>query len=276
MRPGSQTGGERGKTVLGLPEQNFDNWQTGVTGLLVDEPGDVLRRRVRLHHEDSLPALTEQRQQGIVAAEQHVVVQVLIDPALNLLLDLAEIDQYSPLIQLGALQGNQGPAVMTVEMAALALVVHQTVPVTEMDLAGDSKHRGAVPGLVSGDWRSAHHPRGSRAHSRQGSGSGPEHPRPGIPSAAPHICYTTHSAFRTPDRCTRKSGGEEAPFPAARRRASGTDRRDESDGAYPPARGSGPTPDHGRNRGCCRERGWSPETPGRGHQPGEAGTRLTP
>src|SRR5271157_4089621 len=94
---------------------------------------------------------------------------------------------------------------MPVEVAALALVVHQTVPVAEMDLAGDSKHRGAVPGLVSGDWRSAHHPRGSRAHSRQGSGSGPEHPRPGIPSAAPHICYTTHSAFRTPDRCTRTS-----------------------------------------------------------------------
>ena len=37
-----------------------------------------------VHHEHALSLLTQERQQRIVAAEQHRVIEVLVDPALDL------------------------------------------------------------------------------------------------------------------------------------------------------------------------------------------------
>ena len=64
-----------------------------------DQAGDVLGRRVDLHHEDPLALGLEEGQDRVVVAEQHVVVQVLVDPALHGLLDVAEVDQHPPTVQ---------------------------------------------------------------------------------------------------------------------------------------------------------------------------------
>ena len=128
--------------MLGFPEHDFDDGQAGLAGVLVDEPGDVLGRRVAVHHEDALAVLQEHGQDRVVTAEQHVVIQVLVDPLLHGLLDVAEIDEHPSRVELRALESDDCTAVVPVQMTAFSVVVEQAVAVTKLDLARDSKHDG--------------------------------------------------------------------------------------------------------------------------------------
>jgi hypothetical protein len=111
------------ETMLGFPEHDFDHRKTTLPGVFKDQPGDILRCRIAVHHENTLSALTEHRQEGIVLAQQHVVIQVFVNPLLDRPLDIGEIDQHPPLIELRSLQGNHRTAIVTVEMTTLAVIV---------------------------------------------------------------------------------------------------------------------------------------------------------
>ena len=73
-------GGVSRAAVIGLPEDDFHDGQAGFLGPFEDEPGDVFGRRVLIHDEDALAPLAQDGQQRIIAAEQQVVIQVLVDP----------------------------------------------------------------------------------------------------------------------------------------------------------------------------------------------------
>ena len=71
-----------GREAVGcLPEATSTTGRPARGRLVEDQPGDVLGRRVDVHHEDRLALRLEDRQDRVVAAEQHVVVEVLVDPA---------------------------------------------------------------------------------------------------------------------------------------------------------------------------------------------------
>src|SRR4051794_8777324 len=95
-RPGSIVTGrppppcEDGVALLGLPEHDLDDRQSGLDGPLIDEAGDILGGRVLVHDEDALAVLPEDGEDRVVAPQQHVVIEVVVDPALDLGLDLDE------------------------------------------------------------------------------------------------------------------------------------------------------------------------------------------
>jgi hypothetical protein len=128
--------------MLGFPEQNLDDRQACLPGSLVNQPRDILSRRVAFHLEYALTAFAQQGQEWIVATQEHVVVKVFVDPKLNLPPDLGEIDQHPACIELRTLQGDHRTAGVTVQMTAFALVIQQAMTITKLDLARHSKHDG--------------------------------------------------------------------------------------------------------------------------------------
>ena len=90
--------------MFGLPENDFHDGQAGFPGPLKDQAGDVFGRGIVIHDEDTLIVGEEDGKQGILAAKQQIVVQVLVDPFLDLLLDLAEVHQHAAPIEPGALE----------------------------------------------------------------------------------------------------------------------------------------------------------------------------
>jgi len=63
------------------------------------------------------------------------VIQIVVDPLLNLPLDLGEIDQHAPGVELRALQRDHRTTIVSVEMTALAVVVQQAVAIAKLDFS---------------------------------------------------------------------------------------------------------------------------------------------
>src|SRR5688572_2827127 len=64
----------RRHAVRRLPELGLHDRKAAAGGEVVDQPGDILRRWVGLHHEHRLSALAEHRQYGIVLVQQHPMI----------------------------------------------------------------------------------------------------------------------------------------------------------------------------------------------------------
>ena len=83
--------------------------------------------------------------------QEHRVIEVVINPPLHMLLDVAEIDQHAPVIQFVRFENDDGLAVVSVEVAALALVVEQAMAVAEVDFSGNAIHENRPSvGVVEG------------------------------------------------------------------------------------------------------------------------------
>ena len=77
----------------------------------------------------------EEGDKSVGACKQHPVVQMLVDPAADGPADLGEIEHHPSPVQLRCLDGNQHPAVVSVQVLGLALVAQEPVAVAEVDLA---------------------------------------------------------------------------------------------------------------------------------------------
>ncbi len=86
------------------------------------------------------PSFSQHGHGRIVAVEYHAVVQIFVDPAADHRFDLVEIEHHSLIVQRRGLDRNNRPAVMSVQMPALALVVQQPMAVTKIDFSGNAKH----------------------------------------------------------------------------------------------------------------------------------------
>ncbi len=126
--------------MLRFPEHDLDHRQAGLSRVFVNQSCDVLGRRIDVHDEHPLTALDERRQQGIVATEQHVMIEILVDPGVDYPLDLSEIDQHAATVECLTLERDHCPAVVAVKVAALAIVVQEPMPVTELDFTCDPEH----------------------------------------------------------------------------------------------------------------------------------------
>ena len=87
------------------------------------------------------PSLEQEGQQRIVLAEQEVVVEVLVDPALDVALDLGEVDEH-PLRRPGPSASSEITArpLWPCRCLTFPLVVEQAVAVTKGNLSGHSIH----------------------------------------------------------------------------------------------------------------------------------------
>ena len=74
-------------------------------------------------------------------AQDHLVIELAIDPALHDALDVAEVDDHVARVELLGADLDLGHRVVPVRMLADAVVVEQPVPVAEVDALGDRVHR---------------------------------------------------------------------------------------------------------------------------------------
>ena len=88
--------------------------------------------------------LEEGLDERVVMPEDHLVVELAVDPALDLVLDVAEVDHHVPRVEIVGPDLDLGDRVVPVGMLADPVVVEQAVPVAEFDALGDEVH-GACP-----------------------------------------------------------------------------------------------------------------------------------
>src|SRR5262249_51855065 len=102
------------------------------------------------------------------------------------LLDVAEVDQHAPGVEMVPRQGDDRATVVAVKVAALSIVVQEPMAVAKVDLAGDSKHsRRATPQKKEG--------------LKSDSQSGRAGRRRQSPSYARRTCCTRRNAGHPPD-----------------------------------------------------------------------------
>ena len=70
-----------------------------------------------------------------------VVVEMVVDPAVDRSLDLRKIQHHAAIVKPRCLEGDAHPAVVPVQMPALALVMQEPMAVAEVDFSGNSEHR---------------------------------------------------------------------------------------------------------------------------------------
>ena len=59
----------------------------------------------------------------VFAAEDHAMVEIVVDPGADRLFDVAEVEHHAAIIELGAFDRNDRPAIVAMQVAALAFVV---------------------------------------------------------------------------------------------------------------------------------------------------------
>ena len=106
--------------------------------IVEDDLGDILGSGVGVHQVTGLPMLLKHGDQRILPMQEHLVIQLGIDPGLDHLVDVAEIHDHAPVVQMIADNFNFNFAVVAVEMTTLPLVVEQAMAVAEIDVLGDS------------------------------------------------------------------------------------------------------------------------------------------
>ena len=78
--------------------------------------------------------------QRVVLPQNHLVVELPIDPAFDDALDVAEVGDHVALVETVGPHFDFDDRVVSVRMLADAVVVEQPVPVTEVDAFGDEIH----------------------------------------------------------------------------------------------------------------------------------------
>jgi hypothetical protein len=73
-------------------------------------------------------------------SQDHLVIELSIDPALHDPLDVAEVDHHVARIERIGANLDLGNGVVPVRMLADAVVVEQSMPVAEVDALGDGVH----------------------------------------------------------------------------------------------------------------------------------------
>jgi len=107
-------------------------------GVVVDNLGDIFGSGVGVHQVTGLPMLVEHGDQGVLPMQKHLVIQFGIDPGLDDLVDVAEIDDHAPMVEMLADNLHFNSAVVAVEMTTLPLIVEQAMAVAEIDVFSDS------------------------------------------------------------------------------------------------------------------------------------------
>ena len=87
------------------------------------------------------PSRFERLDERVVVAQDHLVIQLAVDPALDEALDVGEIGDHVALVELIGADVDFDDGIVAVRVLADAVVVEQPVTVAEVDALRDEIHR---------------------------------------------------------------------------------------------------------------------------------------
>ena len=111
--------------------------RAGSGGVIVDDLRDMLDGGIRVYEEDGFPECLQGRHERVVTAQDHLVIDRLVDPALDDALDVAEVADHVAIVERSRPHFDLRDGVVAVRMLADAVVVEQAVTVAELDLLGN-------------------------------------------------------------------------------------------------------------------------------------------
>src|SRR5262245_13128426 len=122
------------------PDGDADDGKSRLFGLIEDELCDPLDRWIAVDDEDGLAELPERRDERVVVPQDHLVIELPVDPPLDHPLDVAEIADHIPVVERAGADLDLGDGVVAVGMLTDAVVVEQTMAVAEVDALGNAIH----------------------------------------------------------------------------------------------------------------------------------------
>ena len=113
---------------------------TPISRPLEDQPGDALDRRVALEQVHRLAKRLERFDERIIAPQDHLVIELAIDPPFDDSLDVAEVHHHVAVVETVGADVDLDRRVVSVRVLAHAVIVEQPVAVTELDAFGHEIH----------------------------------------------------------------------------------------------------------------------------------------
>src|SRR5262249_50574474 len=129
-----------GETVFRLPQLDLDHRKTLAGSEVKDQLGNVFGRWVNVQHKHRLALMAQQRQHRVVAVQQHLVVERLVDPRAHHGFHAGKVHDHAEVVKARRGERQDGATVVPVQVAALAVVIEQAVAVAEVDLARHAEH----------------------------------------------------------------------------------------------------------------------------------------
>src|SRR5260221_2544953 len=123
-----------------LPDLDAHHREALAAGVVEDQPGDALDSRIAVEQLHRLAQLLERFDERVVVAQQHLVIEFRVDPALDDALDVAEVADHVAIVERPRADFDFRDGILAVRMLADSVVVEQPVAVTEVDAFGDGVH----------------------------------------------------------------------------------------------------------------------------------------
>src|SRR5882672_10256048 len=123
-----------------FPDGHANDRQSVLRRLVEDQPRNALDRRVAVDDVNRLAQRLQRRDERIVLAQDHLVVELAVDPPLDYALDIAEIADHVAVVERPGPHFDLGHRVVAVGMLADAVVVEQPVAVAEIYPFRDGVH----------------------------------------------------------------------------------------------------------------------------------------
>ena len=120
-----------------LPHGDAHHRQAVLLRLVEDQLRDALDGRVAVQQIHRLAELLKRYDERIVVPQQHLVIELAVDPRLDDPLDVAEIAHHVPVIERARADLDLGGCIVSVRVLADAVVVEQAVTVAEVDALGN-------------------------------------------------------------------------------------------------------------------------------------------
>ena len=81
----------RGEAIGGFPQADFHNGKAIIPGIIEDDAGDVLCRRVRVEKKKRLSQFQEHGDDRVVAVKDHTMIEVFVNPLADNAFDVGKI-----------------------------------------------------------------------------------------------------------------------------------------------------------------------------------------
>src|SRR3954471_24928784 len=130
----TRVAGERGWR---FPDRDAHHWKSGADAVVEDDLRDMLHSGIGINEKDGLSERLEGGDERVVAPKYHLVIDRLIDPALDDTLDVAEVADHVAIVECAGAHFDFRDRVVAVRVFADAVVVEQPMAVAELDLLGD-------------------------------------------------------------------------------------------------------------------------------------------
>jgi hypothetical protein len=126
----------RKRTARRLPHPHANHAETLVSGIVENQLRDLFDGRIAVDQEHRLLQILERLDERVVTPEDHLVVDLAIDPRLHDPVDIAEIADHVAAVEHVGPDLDFGHGVVPVRVLADSVVVEQAVAVAEVKALG--------------------------------------------------------------------------------------------------------------------------------------------